>query len=136
MRAGKFHARNGAKSLLAGKCDLALENNAIADAGADAGLNEAGHATGNFRFELNRFTGHDGAENLDRTEGGEFQIAQGFAGGIALGDNAGELSARFGDENSWHERRAWKMAGQKMFVAAQFVFAATLFAGIKFDNAI
>src|SRR3954470_24964063 len=64
MSVGKFHARIGAKNLLAGRCDFALKNNALADGGADAGLNEAGHASGDFGVELNCFTGHNCAENF------------------------------------------------------------------------
>ena len=62
---GKFRARNGAKNLLAGKCDVALKDDAVADAGADAGLKEAGHAASDFGFELKCFAGQDSAENFD-----------------------------------------------------------------------
>ena len=110
MSVAKFRARNGARNLLAGKCDVTLKDDASANARANAGLDEAGHTASDFRFELNRFTRDDGAENFYGTEGGEFEIAQRFTRGIALGNDAGELRAGFGDENAGHERRSGKMA--------------------------
>src|SRR5215212_9676225 len=59
MSAAKFRARNGAKSLLTGKCNFALKNDAIADARGDAGLYETCHAPGDFRFEVNGFDGQN-----------------------------------------------------------------------------
>jgi hypothetical protein len=136
MRAGKFPGRNGAKNLLARKCDFAVKDGPVADARGDGSLNEPGHASGHFRFDVKCLAGENGVLNFYGANGGEFQIAQRFASGIALGDDAGQLGARFEDENAGHEGRAGKMAAKKRFGWAQCVFAAPLFAGIEFDDAI
>src|SRR5688572_13673756 len=72
MRAEKFRGRSGARNLFPGQRDFALQHEATADACGNAGLNEAGHAAGDFGFELECFAGEDCAEDFRGADGGEF----------------------------------------------------------------
>ena len=72
MRAGKFRGRSGARNLFPGQRDFALQDEAVADACGNGGLNEAGHSSGDFSFEVEDFAGENGAEDFCGTDGGEF----------------------------------------------------------------
>lgn len=100
------------------------------------GLDEVGHAAGDGGFEKEHLAGAGGAEDLDVSHGGEFQVAQWRDSGVALGNDAGELGGGFGEQDAGEDGLAGEMAAQEGLIAADEVFARAAFAGVKAGQAV